>query len=139
MDALLNNAAGNHLPTERLSHRAFDAVLNVLHGTVYTTLSWQALIAAGRPGTVFSIAATYAESGSGSLCHPRSLRRGWCPPSRWRASGPSRYKAQRHRAWALPHRGRVEPAHATPEIQSCSRAVPLGRVGEHEELANLAA
>jgi NAD(P)-dependent dehydrogenase (short-subunit alcohol dehydrogenase family) len=41
IDVLLNNAAGNFAsPSERLSHRAFDAVLGiVLHGTVYCTLA----------------------------------------------------------------------------------------------------
>src|SRR5690606_34923811 len=68
IDALVNNAAGNFAsPTERLSHRAFDAVIGiVLHGSVYTTLELgKRWIAAGRPGTVLSIAATYAERGSG--------------------------------------------------------------------------
>src|SRR5690606_29709135 len=54
LDVLVNNAAGNFIsPTERLSHRAFDAVIGiVLHGTVYTTLAaGKRWIAAGRPGT----------------------------------------------------------------------------------------
>ena len=40
VDVLVNNAAGNFIsPTERLSVRAVDAVLNiVLHGTFYCTL-----------------------------------------------------------------------------------------------------
>lgn len=40
VDVLINNAAGNFIsPTERLSPRAVDAVLNiVLHGTFYCTL-----------------------------------------------------------------------------------------------------
>ncbi|HET8985533.1 MAG TPA: SDR family NAD(P)-dependent oxidoreductase, partial [Trueperaceae bacterium] len=53
IDALVNNAAGNFAsPTERLSHRAFDAVLGiVLHGTVYTTLELgKRWIAQGRGG-----------------------------------------------------------------------------------------
>ena len=68
VDVLVNNAAGNFIsPTERLSHRAFDAVLGiVLHGTVYLTLAMgKRWIAAGRGGVVLSIASTYAESGSG--------------------------------------------------------------------------
>ena len=41
IDVLVNNAAGNFSsPTERLSHRAVDAVLAiVLHGTFYCTLA----------------------------------------------------------------------------------------------------
>ena len=39
--AVLNNAAGNFIsPTERLSHRAFDIIVDiVLKGTYYTTLA----------------------------------------------------------------------------------------------------
>ena len=53
VDALVNNAAGNFAsPTERLSHRAVDAVLGiVLHGTFYCTLELgKRWIAAGRGG-----------------------------------------------------------------------------------------
>ena len=41
LNLLVNNAAGNFsAPTERLSHRAVDAVLNiVLHGSFYCTLA----------------------------------------------------------------------------------------------------
>ena len=53
---VLNNAAGNFIsPTERLSHRAFDIVVDiVLKGTYYTTLAagknW---IAKKTTGTIF--------------------------------------------------------------------------------------
>jgi NAD(P)-dependent dehydrogenase (short-subunit alcohol dehydrogenase family) len=65
---ILNNAAGNFIsPTERLSHRAFDIVVDiVLKGTYYTTLAagknW---IAKKQPGTFLNIVTTYAWTGSG--------------------------------------------------------------------------
>ena len=65
---ILNNAAGNFIsPTERLSHRAFDIVVDiVLKGTYYTTLAagknW---ISKKQPGTFLNIVTTYAWTGSG--------------------------------------------------------------------------
>src|SRR5690606_4905510 len=85
VDVLVDHAAGNFVPpTERLSHRAFDAVLGiVLHGTVYATLALRKRwIAAGRGGTVLSIAATYAESGSGY-----EIGRASCRESVWMSVG----------------------------------------------------
>ena len=68
LDALVNNAAGNFLSrTEDLSHRALDAVVNiVLHGSAYMTLECgKRWIAERRPGNVLSIVTTYAWTGSG--------------------------------------------------------------------------
>jgi NAD(P)-dependent dehydrogenase (short-subunit alcohol dehydrogenase family) len=65
---VLNNAAGNFIsPTERLSHRAFDIVVDiVLKGTYYMTLAagkhW---IAKKQPGVFLNIVTTYAWTGSG--------------------------------------------------------------------------
>ena len=63
---IVNNAAGNFIsPTERLSHRAFDIVVDiVLKGTYYTTLAagknW---ISKNQPGTFLNIVTTYAWTG----------------------------------------------------------------------------
>ena len=65
---VLNNAAGNFIsPTERLSHRAFDIVVDiVLKGSYYTTLAagknW---IQKKQPGVFLNIVTTYAWTGSG--------------------------------------------------------------------------
>ena len=82
LDALVNNAAGNFLArTEDLSHRAVDAVINiVLHGSAYMTLACgKRWIAEKRPGNVLSIITTYAWTGSGyvvpSAINLRSLAR----------------------------------------------------------------
>ena len=82
VDVLVNNAAGNFIsPTERLSPRAVDAVLNiVLHGTFYCTLELgKRWIEREQKGTVLNIATTYAASGSGvrrALGGGQSGRRG---------------------------------------------------------------
>ena len=68
IDGLLNNSAGNFIsPTERLSYRAFDTIVDiVLRGTYYFTLAvgkyW---IENKIPGTVLNISTTYATTGSG--------------------------------------------------------------------------
>ena len=67
IDILLNNAAGNFIsPTERLTHSAFDSILDiVLKGTKNCTLSvgkyW---IDNKIPGTVLNIVTTYSWTGS---------------------------------------------------------------------------
>ena len=68
VNGVVNNAAGNFIsPTERLSHRAFDIVVDiVLRGTYYTTLAtgknW---IEKKQRGTFLNIVTTYAWTGSG--------------------------------------------------------------------------
>ena len=68
IDGVLNNAAGNFIsPTERLSHRAFDIIVDiVLKGTYYMTLAagkhW---INKKQSGTFLNIVTTYAWTGSG--------------------------------------------------------------------------
>ena len=61
VDALVNNAAGNFIsPTERLSHRAFDIIVNiVLKGTYYSTLTFgKHWIKDKQPATVLNIVTT---------------------------------------------------------------------------------
>ena len=93
LDVLLNNAAGNFLArTERLSPRAFDAVVDiVLKGSAYCTMDvGRRWIAAGRKGTVMSILTQSAMTGmpytvpsamakAGALAMIRSLAVEWGP------------------------------------------------------------
>ena len=68
VDGLVNNSAGNFIsPTERLSYKAVDTVVDiVLRGTYYFTLAlgkyW---IENHIGGTVLNIVTTYATTGSG--------------------------------------------------------------------------
>ena len=143
---LVNNAAGNFTsPTERLSHRAVDAVLSiVLHGTFYCTLALgKRWIAAGRGGRMLNIVTTYAETGSALR---RAVGRGQGgragdDPLAGRRVGQVRHHHERHRARPLPHARRMGAADArsAPGRGAPSNRVPLKRVGRHEELANLAA
>ena len=146
IDVLLNNAAGNFIsPTERLSSKAFDTIIGiVLQGTYNFTLAvgkyW---IAQKQKGTILSIVTTYAWTGSayvvpsacakaGVLAMTRSLAVEWAKygiRSNAIAPGPFPTKG----AW-----DRLFPENLR-EMMKVEKKVPLGRVGEHQELANLAA
>ncbi|MPZ10997.1 MAG: SDR family oxidoreductase [Kiloniellaceae bacterium] len=145
LDALVNNAAGNFLArTETLSPRALDAVLAiVMHGTAYVTLACgKRWLAETHPGNVLSIVATYAETGSpyvvpsamakaGVLAMTRSLAVEWGGRGiRLNAIAPGPFPTEG--AWA-----RLVPNEAMD--RAWMNKIPLGRVGEHRELADLAA
>jgi NAD(P)-dependent dehydrogenase (short-subunit alcohol dehydrogenase family) len=145
LDALVNNAAGNFLArSETLSPRALDAVLAiVLHGTAYVTLACgKRWLADKHAGNVLSIVATYAGSGSpyvvpsamakaGVLAMTRSLAVEWGGRGiRLNAIAPGPFPTEG--AWS-----RLVPNEEMN--RAWMNKIPLGRVGEHIELANLAA
>ena len=147
VDGLVNNAAGNFIsPTERLSHRAFQAVIGiVLNGTInYSLEVGKHWIENDIKGTMLNIVTTYAWTGTGytvpSACGKagvlaltRSLAVEWGKKYGIRANaiapGPFPTKGAWDRLFPEPLREQLDPIHR----------VPLGRVGEHQELANLAA
>lgn len=144
VDALVNNAAGNFIsPTERLSPGAFDAVLGiVLHGSIYCTLDLgKRWIASGQPGVVLNIAATYAESGSGYVVPSAIAKAGVVAMTRSLAGEWGKYGIRLNAIapGPFPTEGAWSRLMPTPEIQALfEKRIPLGRVGRHEELANLA-
>lgn len=144
--AVLNNAAGNFIsPTERLSHRAFDIIVDiVLKGTYYTTLAAGKNWINKKQGGIFlNIVTTYAWTGSGyvvpSACSKagvlaltRSLAQEWAKYNiRSNAIAPGPFPTEG--AWS-----RLLPGDLVKKFDPAQR-VPLKRVGEHQELANLAA
>jgi NAD(P)-dependent dehydrogenase (short-subunit alcohol dehydrogenase family) len=143
---VLNNAAGNFIsPTERLSHRAFDIVVDiVLKGTYYTTLAagknW---IAKKQPGVFLNIVTTYAWTGSGYVVPSACGKAGVLALTRSLAVEWAKYKI-RSNAIApgpFPTKGawsRLLPGDLVKKFDPAER-IPLKRVGEHQELANLAA
>lgn len=143
---VLNNAAGNFIsPTERLSHRAFDIVVDiVLKGTYYTTLAagknW---IAKKQSGVFLNIVTTYAWTGSGYVVPSACGKAGVLALTRSLAVEWAKYKI-RSNAIApgpFPTKGawsRLLPGDLVKKFDPAER-IPLKRVGEHQELANLAA
>jgi len=146
VDALMNNAAGNFIsPTERLSPNAFSVVIDiVLKGSANCSLAlgkyW---IAEKIPGNILNIVTTYAFTGSayvvpsacakgGVLAMTRSLAVEWGRHGiRTNAIAPGPFPTKG--AWE-----RLLPGKMAEKFDFKNR-VPLKRVGEHQELANLAA
>lgn len=143
---VLNNAAGNFIsPTERLSHRAFDTVVDiVLKGTYNVTLaagkSW---INQKQAGVFLNIVTTYAWTGSGYVVPSACGKAGVLALTRSLAVEWAKYKIRSNAiapgpfptegAWS-----RLLPGDLVKKFDPAAR-VPLKRVGEHQELANLAA
>ncbi|MEE1946132.1 SDR family oxidoreductase [Pedobacter sp. KR3-3] len=146
VEGLLNNAAGNFIsPTERLSANAFSSIIDiVLKGTVNCTLAFgKHWIAQKQTATVLNIVTTYAFTGSayvvpsacakgGVLALTRSLAVEWGKYGiRTNAIAPGPFPTKG--AW-----DRLLPGDLAKKFDFKNR-VPLKRVGENQELANLAA
>jgi NAD(P)-dependent dehydrogenase (short-subunit alcohol dehydrogenase family) len=144
IDVLVNNAAGNFIsPTERLSHRAFDAVMGiVLHGSVYCTLELgKRWIDRDQAGTVLSIVATYATTGSGYVVPSAISKAGVVTLTKSLAGEWGKYGIRLNAIapGPFPTEGAWSRLMPTEAIETLfASQIPLGRMGEHQELANLA-
>ena len=146
IDCLINNAAGNFIsPTERLTPGAFDAIIDiVLKGsTYYTLLLGKKWIKNKIPGTILNITTTYAFTGSGYVITSACAKGGLSSMTRSIAAEWAKYKI-RCNAIApgpFPTKGawdRLVPPGFSKFINMTKR-IPLKRMGEHQELSNLAA
>ena len=147
VDVLLNNAAGNFIsPTERLSANAFDTIIDiVLKGTKNCTLAFGKhwIDTKQTNTTVLNIVTTYAWTGSGYVVPSATAKAGVLAMTRSLAVEWAKY-GMRFNAIApgpFPTKGawdRLLPGDLKDKFDMAKK-VPLNRVGEHQELANLAA
>ncbi len=143
LDALVNNAAATFIAqTEHLSFRAADAILApTLHGALYCTIAaGKRWIEAGQKGVVLSILSTSTITGraftvpsamakSALLAMTKSLAVEW---------GPKGVRTVAIAPGAFPTPGASGQLRPEGRDQGWAARNPLGRSGEHRELADLA-
>jgi len=143
LDILVNNAAATFIAqTEHLSFRAADAILApTLHGTMYCTLAaGKRWIEAGHKGVVLSILSTSTITGraftvpsamakSAVLAMTKSLAVEW---------GPKGIRTVAIAPGAFPTAGASGQLRPEGRNENWASRNPLGRTGEHHELADLA-
>ena len=143
LDVLVNNAAATFIAqTERLSFRAADAILApTLHGAMYCTLAaGKRWIEAKHTGVVLSILSTSTITGraftvpsamakSAILAMTKSLAVEW---------GPRGIRTVAIAPGAFPTAGASGQLRPEGRDEGWASRNPLGRAGEHGELADLA-
>lgn len=146
IDVLVNNAAGNFIsPTERLSPNAFNTVVDiVLKGTSNCTLAlgkrWIAKKELNK--TILNIVTTYSWTGSAYVVPSAAAKAGVLALTRSLAVEWAKYgiRSNAIAPGAFPTKGAIERL-LPPQLQhlaDMTKKVPMGRVGKHEELGNLA-
>eukprot|EP01102_Stenamoeba_stenopodia_P008769 TRINITY_DN255_c0_g2_i1.p1 TRINITY_DN255_c0_g2~~TRINITY_DN255_c0_g2_i1.p1 ORF type:complete len:480 (+),score=116.84 TRINITY_DN255_c0_g2_i1:429-1868(+) len=143
-DVVINNAAGNFIsPTERLSPNGWKTIIDiVLNGTAYMTLDiGKRLIEAKKGAAFLSISTNYAATGSGFVVPSAAAKSGIEALTKSLAAEWGRY-GMRFNAIAP---GPIETKGAFSRLDPTGRfrkimidRLPTGRMGETEELANLA-
>jgi NAD(P)-dependent dehydrogenase (short-subunit alcohol dehydrogenase family) len=148
LTGLVNNAAGNFISrTEDLSANAFNAIASIVaHGTFNTTVAaGKRWIAGGHRGSVISIVTTWVWTGSpftvpsamskaGVAAMTQSLAVEWGPKGiRLNAIAPGPFPTKG--AW---ERLMPEPLAKKTGAGTGAGSIPLRRMGDHSELANLA-
>jgi len=146
IDCLINNAAGNFIsPTERLSANAFSVIIDiVLKGTCNYTLSLgKEWIKNKTGGTILNITTTYAMTGSGYVTPSAAAKGGVSAFTKSIAAEWAKYNIRCNAVapGPFPTKGawdRLVPP-GFSKLFNIKKRVPLKRVGEHQELANICA
>src|SRR6478736_5888140 len=145
VDILINNAAGNFVcRAEDLSPNGWNAVIGiVLNGSFYCSRAvGRHMIAGGHGGSIVSILANYAWTGSAGTIHSASAKAGvmamtqtlaveWAPHGiRVNAVAPGPFESS----------GAARQLWNSPEaVERITRRVPLGRWGQPKEVADAVA
>ncbi|XP_076322424.1 2,4-dienoyl-CoA reductase [(3E)-enoyl-CoA-producing], mitochondrial-like [Tachypleus tridentatus] len=142
---IINNAAGNFIsPTERLSPNAWKTITDiVLNGTAYVTLeTGKRLIKANQGAVYLALTATYCTQGSAFVVPSAAAKSGVEAMTKSLASEWAQY-GMRFNCIAP---GPIETKGAFSRLDPTGRFkkeaishIPAGRLGEIEELTNLAA
>jgi 2,4-dienoyl-CoA reductase len=143
-DIIVNNAAGNFIsPTERISTNAWLAIINsVLNGTAFVTLDvGKRLITAKKPANFLNISTIYADTGSGFVVPSASAKAGVENLTKSLAAEWGRYGLRFNciAPGPIETKGAFSRLDPTGKFRKeMIKRSALGRLGEIEELANLA-
>ena len=143
LDGLVNNAAGNFIsPTKDLSHKGFDAIANIVfHGTFYMTHSvGKRWIESGHKGSIVNILTTWIWTGSPYVVPSAMSKSGIHAMTQSLAAEWGKYgiKINGIAPGPFPTKGAWQRLNPDNNDDGMTNTVPLGRVGEMEELQNLA-
>ena len=144
IDGLVNNAAGNFIsPTKDLSHKGFDAIANIVfHGTFYITHSvGKRWIEQKLKGSIISILTTWVWTGSPYVVPSAMSKSGLHAMTQSLATERGKYgiKVNAIAPGPFPTKGAWDRLNPGGDNDSdFMGSVPVGRLGEMNELQNLA-
>jgi NAD(P)-dependent dehydrogenase (short-subunit alcohol dehydrogenase family) len=145
VDILVNNAAGNFIcRAEDLSPNGWNAVINiVLNGSFYCSRAvGKHMIARGGGGSIISILATYAWTGSPGTIHSASAKAGVMAMTQTLAAEWATYGIRVNAVAPGPIEspGAARQLWSSREaVEQITRGVPLKRWGKPEEIAHAVA
>jgi len=142
LDILVNNAAGNFIcPAEDLSPNGWNAVIGiVLNGSFYCSRAvGRHLIARGRGGSIVSILANYAWTGSAGTIHSASAKAGVLAMTQTLAVEWAKHRIRVNAVAPGPVEspGAAAQLWSTPDaVDAITRSVPLRRWGTAAEIGD---